>query len=172
MRRLQRRRLRQQEIVELNVTAFMNLMVVLVPFLLMMAVFSRITIHELNVPDEAAADSTAQEEALQLEVALHADRLVLSERSGGHLVSLPRIDKGHDLDRLRAWLIDVKSRHPEVDHATILVAANVRYEDLVQVMDQVRLDSAGEQPPAQSRMLFPDIALGDAPLIGMTSPGD
>ncbi len=170
MRRLQRRRLRQQEVVELNVTAFMNLMVVLVPFLLMMAVFSRITIHELSVPNEAASDGVVEEE-LQLEVAVHADRLVLSERSGGHLVSLSRNEKGHDLSGLRDWLIDVKARNPEVDHATILVAADVRYEDLVQVMDQVRLDTTSGPSPAQPRMLFPDIALGDAPLIGMASPG-
>ena len=35
---------------ELNITAFMNLMVVLVPFLLISAVFSQLTILELNLP--------------------------------------------------------------------------------------------------------------------------
>ena len=35
---------------EVNITAFMNLMVILVPFLLITAVFSRITILELSLP--------------------------------------------------------------------------------------------------------------------------
>ena len=35
---------------ELNITAFMNLMVILVPFLLITAVFSRLAILELNLP--------------------------------------------------------------------------------------------------------------------------
>ena len=38
---------------ELDVTTFLNLMVVLVPFLLITAVFSRLTIVELNLPSSA-----------------------------------------------------------------------------------------------------------------------
>ena len=38
---------------ELNITSFLNLMVVLIPFLLISAVFSRITIMELSVPTSA-----------------------------------------------------------------------------------------------------------------------
>jgi biopolymer transport protein ExbD len=38
---------------ELNITAFMNLMVILVPFLLITAVFSRLAILELNLPGGA-----------------------------------------------------------------------------------------------------------------------
>ena len=38
------------ESTELNITAFMNLMVILVPFLLITAVFSRLAVLELNLP--------------------------------------------------------------------------------------------------------------------------
>ena len=38
---------------EIDVTTFLNLMVVLVPFLLITAVFSRLTIVELNLPSSA-----------------------------------------------------------------------------------------------------------------------
>ena len=41
---------RHIETAELNITAFMNLMVILVPFLLITAVFSRLAILELNLP--------------------------------------------------------------------------------------------------------------------------
>ena len=47
-RRWRRKHLAQAP--EINITAFMNLMVILVPFLLLTAVFSRITILELDVP--------------------------------------------------------------------------------------------------------------------------
>ncbi|HED18649.1 MAG TPA: biopolymer transporter ExbD, partial [Gammaproteobacteria bacterium] len=40
---------------ELDITAFMNLMVILVPFLLISAVFSRITILELDLPAPGTA---------------------------------------------------------------------------------------------------------------------
>ena len=42
-----------QETHELDVSTFLNLMVVLVPFLLISAVFSRVTIMELSVPTSA-----------------------------------------------------------------------------------------------------------------------
>ena len=45
-----RRSRRNVETAELNITAFMNLMVILVPFLLITAVFSRLAILELNLP--------------------------------------------------------------------------------------------------------------------------
>ena len=51
MRRARYRRPRAKEQAELNITAFMNLMVVLVPILLISAVFSRMAIIELSLPD-------------------------------------------------------------------------------------------------------------------------
>ena len=44
---------------ELDVTTFLNLMVVLVPFLLITAVFSQLTIVELNLPSSAGGASSA-----------------------------------------------------------------------------------------------------------------
>ena len=41
---------RNVETAELNITAFMNLKVILVPFLLITAVFSRLEVLELNLP--------------------------------------------------------------------------------------------------------------------------
>ena len=43
---------------EIDVTTFLNLMVVLVPFLLITAVLSRLTIVELNLPSAAGGESS------------------------------------------------------------------------------------------------------------------
>ena len=67
MRRRLHRRAGHHEPADINITAFMNLMVILVPFLLITAVFSRITILELNLP-AAAASQAEDEQALQLEI--------------------------------------------------------------------------------------------------------
>ena len=50
-------RLRNKQPMELDVTTFLNLMVVLVPFLLITAVFSRITIVELTLPSSSGGSS-------------------------------------------------------------------------------------------------------------------
>ena len=42
-----------KEPAELEITTFLNLMVVLIPFLLLTAVFTKITIQELNLPTQA-----------------------------------------------------------------------------------------------------------------------
>src|SRR5690554_3359114 len=56
------RRRRQTEDAELNITSFMNLMIVLVPVLLLSMVFSRITVLELNLPDSAASSMSTDEQ--------------------------------------------------------------------------------------------------------------
>ena len=50
-------RMRRRDPAEMNITAFMNLMVILVPFLLITAVFSRLAVMQLALP---APDSESQ----------------------------------------------------------------------------------------------------------------
>ena len=59
---------RQVEATELNITAFMNLMVILVPFLLITAVFSQRAILELNVPGASSEPAETPIETMQLEI--------------------------------------------------------------------------------------------------------
>ena len=59
-------RRRSKEALELDMTTFLNLMVVLVPFLLITAVFSRITIIELSLPTSEGAAAPVGEELLPL----------------------------------------------------------------------------------------------------------
>ena len=60
-------RRRSKELTELDVTTFLNLMVVLVPFLLITAVFSRLAVVELHLPS-AASGATTDAPPFQLEV--------------------------------------------------------------------------------------------------------
>ncbi|HZD54071.1 MAG TPA: biopolymer transporter ExbD, partial [Woeseiaceae bacterium] len=57
---------RNIETAELNITVFMNLMVILVPFLLITAVFSRLAVLELNLPGSAAQASEEEAPEFQL----------------------------------------------------------------------------------------------------------
>jgi biopolymer transport protein ExbD len=68
---------------ELEITPFMNLMIVLVPVLLMTMVFSHITILQLNLPDLTGSVTQSAEKNRQLEVKKKdkdkSDVLLLSE---------------------------------------------------------------------------------------------
>jgi biopolymer transport protein ExbD len=62
-----------KEPMQLDVTTFLNLMVVLVPFLLITAVFSRLTIVELTLPS-ASGGSSADAPAFRVEVIVRESR--------------------------------------------------------------------------------------------------
>jgi biopolymer transport protein ExbD len=158
------RKRRNAETPEMNITAFMNLMVVLVPFLLITAVFSRLAIIELNLP--AASSAVAEEPSFQLEVTIRADSVEVGERSQGLLTRLPRTDGHHDLDGLADYLLRVKSNYPDMSNVTVLLEPDVAYDTLVQVMDVLRFHEVGEGRQLLRAELFPDISIGDAPAIG------
>ena len=60
-RRHHYKRRTKQPAYEIDVTTFLNLMVVLIPFLLITAVFSQLTIVELNLPSSASGPQSDQE---------------------------------------------------------------------------------------------------------------
>ena len=154
----------RQETAELNITAFLNLMVILVPFLLITAVFSQVAILELNLPS-STDQLDAEPETMQLEVTVRGDRLEVGERNAGLLTAIPRTETGHDLVALGDYLKQVKARFPDKLDATILLESDVAYDVLVQVMDTVRVyeaEGAGENVQAE---LFPEISIGDAPVM-------
>jgi biopolymer transport protein ExbD len=150
---------------ELNITAFMNLMVILVPFLLITAVFSRITILELNLPASANSD-TPPKETLELEVIVRQDGIEIQDRNTGHLKSLPHTGEAYPIEGLSQYLRAVKARFPHVLGASILLEHYISYEVLVQVMDAVRAaDMEDEDGQVVRAELFPEISIGDAPVL-------
>lgn len=141
-------------------TTFMNLMVVLVPFLLITAVFSRITIVELDLPSaRGPAPSTP---IFRVEVVVREAGLELMD--GVQVVAaIPRVGEAYDLARLSEYLVDIKRQYPEKDDASVLLEPDIQYDHLVQVMDAVRsveLDDGGRIARAD---LFTAISIGDAP---------
>ena len=85
-----RKHRKSREAPELDITAFLNLMVVLVPFLLISAVFSRITILELDMP-AGAGETVYKPPEIRVEVVI---RQVVMESSDGSnvIIGVPKID--------------------------------------------------------------------------------
>ena len=151
---------------ELNITAFMNLMVILVPFLLITAVFSRLTILELNLPGSSSEPVEPQDQTFQLEVIVRADKIEVGDRNQGLLGIYPNTDDGYDFDALSTKLSELKERYPSKTDASILLEQDIAYDTLVQVMDRVRVEEEVDEESVVRNDLFPDISIGDAPVIG------
>ncbi len=166
------RRQRHEEATELNITAFMNLMVILVPFLLITAVFSRVAILELNLPGASSETNEAVEQQFNLEVTVRAEVIDVGDRNTGLLKRFDRSDDGSDYLALSEYLLDrVKRQHPGKTEATLLLEPDIEYDVLVQVMDTVRVANIMQEGEPVKAELFPDISIGDAPLTGGAAKG-
>jgi biopolymer transport protein ExbD len=151
---------------ELNITAFMNLMVILVPFLLITAVFSRLAILELNLPGSSTEPVDPQEQTFQLEVIVRSDKIEVGDRNQGLLGIYPNSEEGdYDYDGLSEKLSQLKRRYPQKTDASILLEQDIEYNTLVQVMDRVRVEEVVEEDSVVRNDLFPDISIGDAPVL-------
>jgi len=152
------------ETAELNITAFMNLMVILVPFLLITAVFSRLAILELNLPGSSTEPVDPQEQTFQLEVIVRADKIEVGDRNQGLLGRYPNTEDGYDYAAVESKLVELKKKYPEKTDASILLEQDIEYNTLVQVMDMVRVAETVEDDSVVRSDLFPDISIGDAPV--------
>ena len=94
------------ETAELNITAFMNLMVILVPFLLITAVFSRLAILELNLPGSSTEPVDPQDQTFQLEVIVRTDRIEVGDRNQGLLGRYPNTVDGYDYEAVETKLVE------------------------------------------------------------------
>ena len=156
---------RNVETAELNITAFMNLMVILVPFLLITAVFSRLTVLELNLPGSSSEPVEQQDQTFQLEIIVRQDKIEVGDRNQGLLGVYPNADSGaYDYDALADKLRELKERYPTKTDAAILLEQDIAYETLVRVMDTVRIAETIEDDAVVRSDLFPNISIGDAPV--------
>ena len=163
---IRRRRGRRglEETAELNITAFMNLMVILVPFLLITAVFSRLAILELNLPGSSTEPVDPQDQTFQLEVIVRKDKIEVGDRNQGLLGIYRNTAEGYDYAAVEAKLAELKEAYPKKTDASILLEQDIEYNTLVQVMDLVRVIETVEDDSVVRSDLFPDISIGDAPI--------
>jgi len=159
------RRLRREP-AGLDVTAFINLIVVLVPFLLSTAVFTRLSVLDLALPAQSTgALEKLSADKLNLEVVIRADGIEVGDRIGGLIQSIPKSATGHhDVAALGVIARTIKERFPDKTDVTVLPEPNVPYDVLVQVMDALRAGHQVQGAKVVEVALFPDISIGDAPI--------
>ena len=161
-----RKRRLKREAAHLELTAFINLIVVLVPFLLSTAVFTRLAVMDLNLPAQQSAVEQIKGPELQLEIVLRKDALEVGDRIGGLIQRIESRDGQHDLKALQALLVQVKGKFPDKREASLLAEPDTPYDNLVQVMDAVRGTVTAQGPKLIRAELFPSISIGDAPVRG------
>jgi biopolymer transport protein ExbD len=159
------RRLKKTQ-AHLEITAFINLIVVLVPFLLSTAVFTRLAVMDLTLP--AQSNNKLEQlkgNDLKLEVVIRPEALEVGDRIGGLIQRIEKKDGQHDVKALNTLMQNVKQKFPETRTATVLSEPDTSYDVLVHVMDAVRAGRSNNGGPKVVRVeLFPEVSVGDAPI--------
>jgi biopolymer transport protein ExbD len=147
----------------INLTPMMDVLTVLVVFLLITAVFMSITIEELSVPTVAGAQARSMPN-FAIEVIVRRAGL---EVSNGSSVSdrIPKKDDQYDIGALSKVLLRLKAQYPGKQDASVLMEPDIKYDNLIQIMDAVRSTQVLPEGGGEaSRVdLFPKISIGDAP---------
>jgi biopolymer transport protein ExbD len=166
--------------VELMLVPMIDIFTVLVTFLLMTAVFSRITILQLDLPSSNSS-SVGTPPAFRLEVIVRHEGFELT--NGKTLIAtIPKAGDEYDFKSLTQMAVSLKQEYPDANDASVLLEKDVKYDYLIQAMDAIRTaevpmsepasDAAGNPvspgpsnvPVGTKRMeLFAQIAVGEAP---------
>ncbi|MDH5392657.1 MAG: biopolymer transporter ExbD [Gammaproteobacteria bacterium] len=162
--RRRKRHLKDDE--EMNITAFMNLMVILVPFLLITAVFSKIAILELNIPKGAGGADKNKKAELQLQIVVRENLIDIRNGGAGSIKQFKVNNEEASWQKLSDLLVKLKNKFPDKQDVTILIEPDVSYQLMVKVMDRAR--TANIILPGmtvETVDLFPAISIGDAPVL-------
>ena len=154
---------------ELDITAFMNLMIVLVPILLLGMVFSQTTVIDVTLPTNSTAQTNLDREG-QLELVIRPNGMRVDYPRGVELKRIPRTGGGaHNFELLSLVLQEVKRQLREQGREnqaiTILSEPEVDYQTIVYAMDTVRSFKALVAASVVDAALFPEISFGDAPPV-------
>lgn len=167
------RKLRNRE-ADLDITSFMNLMIILVPVLLMSMVFSQTTVLELRLPDLASnIEPNKDPEKELLELVINESDMVINYPAGVPVKRIPKkLDaETNELDYDYIFLSEflqqlkrsLKDSGIEKKDIFILSQQDTSYQTIVKSMDTVRSFKAVLIASVVDAELFPVISLGDAP---------
>jgi len=163
MDRAKHRKHKYREASDLDVTPFMNLMIVLVPVLLLSMVFTHTAVIDLNFPAGSAAEGPVDPDTVHLEVVVSAQGLRIADGRGGTIKMLSLLEGGHDYEGLSLVMRELKRRMPDKRDITVLLQEETSYQTLVSILDRVRSYATVQHLDVVQAELFPVVTLGDSP---------
>ncbi len=157
---------------ELEVTSFMNLMIVLVPVLLLSMTFTQITVLELSLPELTGGVVNSENPQSQLEIVVDDSGFKVFYPENVMLQEIPLVKRAleegepevdaYDFAQLSRVIQAVKQQLPDKKDVLVLSGADVGYQDLVSTMEAVKSYKTVVAASVVEVELFPEISLDDA----------
>ena len=154
-----------KEQAELDITALMNLMIILVPILLISINFVQITVLDVNLPELTGGMSNSQKSQSKLEVKIEPAGFKVFFPEDTLVQEIPLTDsadpQSYDYAQLSKVMQGVKQQLSEKRDVLVLSSPNIDYQNLVYTMDAVKSFRTVQALNMVEIELFPEISLGD-----------
>lgn len=151
---------------ELQITSFMNLMIVLVPVLLLSMTFTQITVLDIKLPDLTGGAAVSEEAQSKLEVRVEETGFKVFYPEKVLIQEIPVIEgeegSTYDFDQLSVVMQEVKRQLSDKRDILVLSSPEIGYQNLVFTMDAVKSYKTVVAASVVEIELFPEISLGDA----------
>ena len=173
MRVLRMRDLSAESTFELNLAPMMDMLVSIIPFMLLSAIYMQIMLINVPLP-EPVAKALAEDRALtQREVSIQVDMKpsigfaisVKDEKGKVTEYTVPRAGSEYDYKALHGRLVTIKQQFPKVFRLELNPDETANYKSIVKVMDashgmeatdpKIKIDNA------ETPLLFPDVVLSN-----------
>ena len=157
---------KNEEPADLEVTSFLNLMIVLVPVLLLSMTFTQITVMEINLPELTGGEINTDKPQSQLEVVVDESGFKVFYPENILLQEIPTTQtpegEAYNFVQLSRIMQAVKQKYPEKRDALVLSKPGVNYQDLVSTLGAVKSYKTVVAASVVEVELFPEISLDDA----------
>jgi biopolymer transport protein ExbD len=128
---------------DLDMTPIMSFLVILIPFLVSMAVFTQIAAISFSLPPAAAEgeepppDQKKGDETLDFSIAI-TDKGFTVAGTGQVMKPIKKVKGKYNLAALDKVLRAVKIKYPRQEDVVLIIEESVYYDDIVHVMDLCR----------------------------------
>ena len=127
---------------DVNLTAVMNIFLILIPFLLLTATFVRIAVLELSLPNldrsgQARATSRPAQPAVLNILLIHPDHLQIKSPDLT-FAPIPKTNDSYLWAELTVQLAQIKEKYPDIDDFIISPEDGIEYHTIITVMDNCR----------------------------------
>lgn len=151
---------------ELDVTAFLNLMIVLVPVLLLSMTFASVTVLELRLPELTGGKIESGHAQSRLELVVKPEGINIYFPEDKLLGQVPAVQVegealSFDFDMLSLVMKAVKQQNPDKTDIVIRLDKAISYQNIILTMDAVKSYQDVVVSSLVEFELFPDISLGD-----------
>eukprot|EP01026_Neomeris_dumetosa_P082475 TRINITY_DN9427_c0_g1_i1.p1 TRINITY_DN9427_c0_g1~~TRINITY_DN9427_c0_g1_i1.p1 ORF type:complete len:174 (+),score=20.00 TRINITY_DN9427_c0_g1_i1:196-717(+) len=151
---------------DIDVTSFMNLMIVLVPVLLLSMTFTQTAVLEIKLPELTGGGiaSDDPQSKLEVEIANTGFRIFYPENTLVQEIPVVETDEGiaYDYQKLSFILQVIKREVSEKRDVLLRSELDVDYQHIVATMDTLKSYKTVVAASVVEIELFPEIALDDA----------